>query len=213
MSADLSVVIAVRDDAAWVGDAVRSLAGADGLLEILVVDDGSEDGSGAVAAEAGGPVRVLRRRRSGLPAAHNAGVSAARGELVAFLDADDRWAAGDPDPRRELLAGADAVLGRLQCFAEEGPHGEPFHNAGIAGLLVRRRALASVGPFDEALQHGHDLDWFLRAQEAGLRIPRSDAVALHYRLRPGSLSDGPRGRSKGLLAALAKSTRRRGSTA
>jgi len=214
VSADLSIVIAVRDGAEWIEAAVRSASGADGLLEIVVVDDGSHDDGAELALGASDAVRVLRRPPRGLPAAHNVGVGAARGELLAFLDADDRWSASTPDPRRELLGGADAVLGRIQCVAAGEPHGEPFHNGGIAGLLVRREVLDRVGPFDEGLQHGHDLDWYLRARERGLNIPRSDAVVLHYTLRPDSLSDGPQGRAaQGLLAALARSRRRRGSAA
>ena len=210
MSADLTVVMAVRDGADWIERAVASAAGADGLLEVLVVDDGSSDESAALAATASDAVRVITQPPRGLPAAHNAGLREARGNLVAFLDADDLWAASTPDPRRELLQGADAVLGRIQCLADGGPYAEPFHNGGIAGLLAKRSAFDEPVPFDESLQHGHDLDWYLRARERGIRIMRSDEVSLYYSLRPGSLSHAAGGRTRGLLAALSKSARRRG---
>ena len=206
---DLSVVIAVRDGAEWVGDAVGSARSADGLLEIVVVDDGSRDDSASVAREAGGPVRVVSTSGRGLPAAHNAGVAASRGELVAFLDSDDRWLAPTPDPRRPLLAGADAVHARVQCRDADGqPRGEPFHLGGLAGLLLRRGALDAVGPFDEGLRRGHDVDWLLRAREEGLGIARSDAVVLEYRLRGESMSGPPGMRSAGLLAAARRSAKR-----
>jgi glycosyltransferase involved in cell wall biosynthesis len=210
MSPGLSIVIAVRDGAEWIGDAIRSAEGADGLLEIIVVDDGSTDDGGAVAAASSDLVRVLRTEPVGLPAAHNLGVGSSRGSLVAFLDADDLWAAGRPDPRRARLRGAGGVWGRVQCMVDGRPHGEPFHLGGMGGLLLRRRVLEEVGPFDEELLRGHDLDWLLRAEEHGVRLPRVDDVVLRYTLRPGSLSDvdGPRA-SVGLLAALGRRSGRR----
>jgi glycosyltransferase involved in cell wall biosynthesis len=198
-------VIAVRDGAEWIGDAVRSAEDADGLAEIVVVDDGSSDESGAVAAEASDAVRLLRTEPVGLPAAHNLGVQSSRGPLVAFLDADDRWTAGRPDPRRARLPALGGAWGRVQCTVAGRPHGEPFHLGGMGGLLLLRAALDRVGPFDEELLRGHDLDWLLRAEELGVPLSRVNDVVLEYTLRPGSLSDvdGPRA-SVGLLAALGR---------
>jgi glycosyltransferase involved in cell wall biosynthesis len=209
VSAELSVVIAVRDGAASIAEAVRSAESADGLLEILVVDDGSSDLSAEAAAAASDAVRLLRIEPAGLPAAHNQGVAAARGSLIAFLDADDRWVAPSPDPRRTALAGADGAQGRVRMLLGGTPHGDPFHLGGIAGLLLRREAMDAVGAFDEGLQRGHDLDWLLRAREAGLRLEQVDAVVLEYRLGPGGLSNGGAASSEGLLAALGRAAARR----
>jgi glycosyltransferase involved in cell wall biosynthesis len=158
-------------------------------------------------------VRVVTLPGLGPPAAHNAGVRQARGRLVAFLDADDLWAAERPDPRRPELEHADVVWGRVQCWVNGQTYGPPFHHGALSGLLIRRRALDAVGPFDETLLRGHDFDWLLRAREAGLRIVRTDAIAYHYRLRHGSLSAGPGVRAAPLLTALSRSLKRRKSPA
>ena len=79
-----------------IGTAIASvLAQHEGDFELIVVDDGSPDDSAAIAAAAIGwdtRCRVLRQDNAGPSAARNAGVAAGRGQLVAFLDADDRWA-------------------------------------------------------------------------------------------------------------------------
>src|SRR5262249_3984793 len=60
-------------------------------LELIVVDDGSTDGTAAVAAGYGARIRYLWQAHAGALAARNRGLSAAQGEFIAFLDADDLW--------------------------------------------------------------------------------------------------------------------------
>ncbi|HUO84574.1 MAG TPA: glycosyltransferase [Thermoanaerobaculia bacterium] len=88
----ISVVIPVRDRAATLERAIESvLTQTVPPGEVIVVDDGSEDGSAAVAEGFGPPVRVLRQPPTGVYAARNRGIEASRGELIAFLDSDDVW--------------------------------------------------------------------------------------------------------------------------
>src|SRR5690349_2600271 len=100
MSAPLvSVVIPVFDGEAYLAAAIESaLAKTYARVEVIVVDDGSTDGSASVAARY--DVRLVRQSNRGVSAACNAGVEAARGELIAFLDADDLW----PPERLEIQA-------------------------------------------------------------------------------------------------------------
>jgi glycosyltransferase involved in cell wall biosynthesis len=94
MSADsnVSVVIPCYNAARFLGETLRSVLGQTRLpLEVIVVDDGSTDGSDAVAESFGPPVRVVRQDHRYDSAARNRGIEEAKGEWIAFLDADDLW--------------------------------------------------------------------------------------------------------------------------
>ena len=85
----VSVVVPVYNVAAFLREALHSLVAQDyEPFEVVVIDDGSTDGSGAIARSYPG-VRYLRQENQGPAAARNAGIAAARGEIVAFADADD----------------------------------------------------------------------------------------------------------------------------
>jgi glycosyltransferase involved in cell wall biosynthesis len=216
---DLSVIIPAHNAAATLPATLASLEGADGLLEVVVVDDGSTDGTGplvrsladrAVSGPAG--LRLVTQPRGGPSAARNRGAEEAEGEVLAFLDADDLWMAPAPDPRRTGLPDGPAIaLGRVLCHAGTPlvPQGEPFDGFFTGAALIRRPAFDRVGPFDTGLTLGEDVDWFLRAREAGVPLTFHPEVVLGYRLRPGSLSSRRTDRSHGLLAALHHSVDRR----
>lgn len=88
----VSVVIPTFNDSQFIRQSVGSvLAQTHRQLDVIVVDDGSTDGSGAVARELGPQVRVLEQPNSGAAMARNRGLDAAKGDYVAFLDADDCW--------------------------------------------------------------------------------------------------------------------------
>ena len=95
MTPRFSVVIPAFNSAATLARAIESvLAQSWPADEIIVVDDGSSDGSAAIAGRFGAPVRLIRQKNSGVSVARNAGAAAARGDWLAFLDADD-WYAPD----------------------------------------------------------------------------------------------------------------------
>jgi len=88
----VSVVIPAYNAAWCVGQAIDSaLAQSFVDREIIVVDDGSTDDTPRVLAGYGSRIRIVSKPNGGLSSARNAGVAAAQGEFVAFLDADDRW--------------------------------------------------------------------------------------------------------------------------
>ena len=88
----VSVVIPCYNREGILGRAIRSaLAQTVPPLEIVVVDDGSTDGSADVARGFGGCVRVIEQPNGGAAAARNRGIEAARGDWIAFLDSDDEW--------------------------------------------------------------------------------------------------------------------------
>lgn len=91
----VSVVMPAYNAGPYLEAAIRSVLEQDyPAVELIVVDDGSSDGTPEFAAGFGERVRVLRQRNAGPAAARNRGMAAARGELVAFLDADDVWLPG-----------------------------------------------------------------------------------------------------------------------
>lgn len=192
----VSVMIGVYDAAPYLGEAIESVLAQDyEPLELIVVDDGSTDGSGDVAR--GFPdVRVIRQENAGNGAARNRAVEEASGTLYAFLDADDRFtpaklglqkAALDDDP------GLDMVFGHVREFLSpeldeetramlRPPAPEPMPWTAPNLMLIRREAFHRVGPFTTTVRVGVTVDWFARAAEAGLRYAILPEVVLERRL-------------------------------
>ena len=189
-AADLSVVMPLYNSGPWVAEAIESVLGnADGLLELIVVDDGSTDDGPAIARTYGDPVTVLSQANAGPSAARNAALAIARGDLIGFLDADDIWVAGSPDPRRAALSdpGVDLVMGWLQPVT--GDPLRPCHSpiaSSLSAWLVRAHLFARHGLLDESLRRGEDLDWLARVRGTGARMEAVDDIVVHYRRRPGS---------------------------
>lgn len=192
----VSVVIPVHNAAPYIGEALASVYTQDvGPLEVIVIDDGSSDGSLAVA-EAGFPaIRAIRQEQAGIGAARNRGIEAARGEYLAFLDADDLWTAdrlrllrtalaSQPGPAmafghvRHFLCPSlpEEVRRRLHCPDELAP------GFSAAAMLVRRDTFLTVGAFDEVLRVGEFIEWLARARDQGLAEVLIDEVVLERRV-------------------------------
>lgn len=114
----ISVVIPCFNAEHFVAATLRSVLaqGVDGV-EVVVVDDGSSDASAAVVAQMSGDVRLIRQPNAGVAVARNTGLQAARGRLVAFLDADDIWLPGKLAAQLALLETNPGV--RMCCSAWE----------------------------------------------------------------------------------------------
>lgn len=139
----LSVVIPTWNRVHLVGEAIESARHQrPGCVEIIVVDDGSTDGTADVLTRRyGSEVQVLRmRHRSGPGAARNAGVGAARGELLAFLDSDDVWLPGKLDAELRMLErfpDAEAVITDSLGFFDGSPEDQT--------RFVRNGLMAATG--------------------------------------------------------------------
>lgn len=218
----ISVVIPVRDGERFLGDALRSAAAQElKPFEIVVVDDGSTDGSGRVAREFG--ARCLRQDRRGPGAARNAGVAAAGGDAIAFLDADDLWLPSKlrlQAQRLDEAPGLAAVVSRVRLFLEPGCT-PPAHvlrtwageeRAGWlpSTLLVRRAAFLAVGPFDESLRSAEDVDWFARARACSLPMELLPEALVLRRLHDRNTSWDAHMIPDALTAVLRSVRRRRG---
>jgi len=103
--ASITVVVPCYNAAGWISVSLRSALTQDWpALEVLVVDDGSTDNSVDLVKSQFPAVRVLQQRNGGAAAARNAGIQAARGDWIAFLDSDDFWLPGKLRAQMELLS-------------------------------------------------------------------------------------------------------------
>jgi glycosyltransferase involved in cell wall biosynthesis len=117
MGSAVSVIIPVFNRASLIGGAIESaleqtLPGD----EVIVVDDGSTDGTPDAVRVYGDRVRMIEQSNGGAGAARNTGIAEARNPIVAFLDSDDRWLPGKLDLQRALM---DHMPDVVMCFAEE----------------------------------------------------------------------------------------------
>lgn len=188
----ISVIVPVYNAAKFITSAVASLLAQNyPRLEIILVDDGSEDGFEAAVAALPVEVRVLRQQNAGPAAARNLGIRAASADLIAFLDVDDLWPDGRLAAALAWLADhpdTDVAIGRAQVL-EQGADGD-FRFVGspaaafvfyIGAGLYRRRAFARNGLFDPHLRFAEDIDWFANAERTKLTIDRLDVVTLYVR--------------------------------
>ena len=200
----VSVVIPAYNRERHIAEAIESvLAQTHRSTELIVVDDGSDDDTAEVAGRYDDVV-CIRRARGGAAAARNTGIDRARGELLAFLDSDDVWL--DDKLERQLAARAgrreaDIVLGFVEHFLS--PELSPAERARlvcpdrpgpgfcVGAMLIPSATFGRVGPFDESLRVGEFVDWYARAEEAGLTTLMLEDVVLRRRIHAGHLDQPP----------------------
>jgi glycosyltransferase involved in cell wall biosynthesis len=208
----ISVLIAAYQAAPTVA---RALAGVQAQThadwEIVVVEDGSHDGTEQIARAASAPEAQAIRydnlgTNQGVAAARNRLLRLATGDAVAFLDADDWWA---PDHLaagiRELEAGADLVATGVRTFdlasqqtlqelhppaaLATDPIGTLFDESVIitsSSVLLSRRLIELTGEFDRSFSVGEDRDYWIRAAIAGARFAVAPGVTCQYAKHLGS---------------------------
>jgi glycosyltransferase involved in cell wall biosynthesis len=194
------VIVPARDAAATIGDTLRSLAAQDfdQPFEVIVVDDGSEDETAAIAERAGGNVRVLRRRSPTIGEARNAAAAEARGEVLAFTDADCEAVPGWLREGVEALAEADLVQGPVRMNPRH-PWRAFDHTIEVEGetglyetanLFLRRSLFERHGGFEHPVEArigkplGEDswLGW--RARRAGARTAFAERALVYHAVVP-----------------------------
>jgi glycosyltransferase involved in cell wall biosynthesis len=195
MNLTVSVIIPAYNAAPYLPAAIDSvLAQTRPAQEILVIDDGSQDDTAALAAGYAPQVRLISQPNRGVAEAINHGVSLASGDWLAFCDADDLWlpeklalqtAALAADPQLGLVFGLleqfispelpPAAAARLVCPPEPAPG---LH---LGCMLARRAVFTAVGPFSAAWRVGMFIDWYARTREA--QIPSRILPQVIYRRR------------------------------
>ena len=179
----VSVIIPTYNRAALVQDAVASvLAQTYRDFELLVVDDGSTDGTLEALAAGGGEIQVLRSpRRQGVSAARNLGITAARGEWLAFLDSDDLWLPEKLARQMAFMAAHPQLLlsQTEETWVRRGLRVNPPRTHKKEGgriffrslerclvspsaVVLHRRLLEEHGGFDASLPAAEDYDLWLR---------------------------------------------------
>jgi glycosyltransferase involved in cell wall biosynthesis len=199
----ISCVVPVFNGERYLAEALESiLKQSYRSLEIIVVDDGSTDGTAAVMDHYAGRARLLRQANAGTAAARNLGLNAAQGEFVAFLDADDLW---HPEKLERQTARfktrpeLDYCVTHVQNFwvpeliEEERRFRDHRISKALPGystgtLLARRALFDTVGQFNPAIKHADDTEWFLRASEHGAAMELLPDVLLYRRLHQTNLS-------------------------
>lgn len=189
-AATVSVVLPVYNGDRFIARALDSILSQDPPpLEVIVVDDGSTDGTADTVRRytQAAQVSLLRQDNQGPAAARNRGIECASGDYLAFIDADDQWPAGRLRWQLDYLRahpGVDIIQGALQPVrrgADGAAPCEPSHHAhSLCTALIPSDLFQRVGTLDEGLRYCEDVDWFFAAQAAGVVVHRDDRVALEY---------------------------------
>ena len=232
----VSVIIPAYNAERFLRRAVESVLGQTTCpQEIIVVDDGSTDGTSDVARSFGDRLCCLRQDNAGVATARNRGIGAAEGEWIAFLDADDHWLPChlekcweviEADPSLRWCCGAYRRVDGdgMDCPTRSRRPREPsgpcassvtFLDAWIAGaaiissgMMVRRDVLQTLGMFDTDLRLGEDGDLWYRI---ALPHPRMGFVwppTVLYVQNEGSLTARAHDVTDLLLAGLARNVNR-----
>lgn len=213
--------------ARYLGEALASIAAqrrpAD---EVIVIDDGSPDRRVIRALAAAHPgVVLIEQENKGAAAARNAGVRAASGDLIAFLDADDAWYPELLSEQLRLMnrTAADLVYSdahlvdtsnrRLGRFMENAPSAGTVTLESLlsqsctvltSSVVVRREILFEAGLFDESIRRGQDFDLWLRLAHRDAVITYQRRALLTRRVHPVGLSGTPVQELDRALAVLDK---------
>jgi glycosyltransferase involved in cell wall biosynthesis len=184
-----------------------------------MVDDGSED-STAEAAALDPRVTVIRTAHLGVSSARNTGVECSNGEFIAFLDADDLWAARklrlqvallNSDPRLGIAVSRQAYLfkGPMPAWFRGPIDGGSEVGTQPSNWLVRRSAWETVGPFNPDLTHSEDTDWWARARDLDVPWGLVDEPLVTHRIHGANASANAPAVTEGVLRALRLSVARK----
>ena len=212
----VSCIVPAFNSARYIGEALDSvIAQTYGYTEIIVSDDGSTDDTMMIVAGYRDRVRCVRQETAGPAATRNLGTSEAKGELVAFLDADDLWHEEKLERQVRRFAARpelEACVTHAQMFwgtdmneeAEHyraNPRSEAVPGYATTTLLARRDVFERIGNFRADLWFSDATEWFMRARERGVAIEIIPDVLTYHRMHEHNLT---RRRSEASKAEFAR---------
>lgn len=195
----ISIIIPVRNGHKYLGEALQAIREQNMDVEVIVVDDGSDDDTQSIAAAAG--CQVLRHNVSRGPVAgKNTGLRAAKGKYVMFHDHDDRMRPGALKSLCDALESDESVSAveakvqdfispelseeeKMKCAAKT----EPFYGLFTGAVLMRRSVFDVIGPFTESVSTGDMIEWKGKMDDAGLKIVKVDMVATDRRIHSSNM--------------------------
>lgn len=222
----VSVIIPAYNAAEFMGETLDSVfAQTYKNFEVILVNDGSSDTAELeqVLQRYPSKLNYIKQENQGAAVARNTGLRAANGELVAFLDADDRWLPAFLEKQIDLLksTGADVVFADAMLFGDSHLDGRTFMQLNpltgevtaenllalkatvlTSTVLARKAVIFDVGLFDVSLRRGQDFDLWLRLAKAGARFANSREVLAQHRIVDSGLSGGTISQLKRTLSVL-----------
>lgn len=215
-----TVIVPVRNRPDLVREAIGSLLAQSRLPdEIIVVDDGSTDGTAKALEAYGDRIILVRTPGLGPSAARNAGIRAARGDLIGFLDSDDLWPPDSLETQIRVLTenpDADVAWGTSRWIIMPGgaplfrrPSPDLERNLSLDTMLFRRSVFERIGTFNEGLRLGEDGDLFLRARDAGISFVEHGALVAELRRHAGNMTNEGEAVRRSLLLAAREALRRK----
>lgn len=212
MSVAITVVIPAYNAAHYLAEAIESVLYQTFTdFEVLIIDDGSTDTTAEIArlyVQKDIRVQLVSQANRGVSAARNQGIELAKGDLIAFLDADDRWLPQkltchfqhfQQQPNLVLSYGRVEFLQpngesthvfskpplknlQPQCFLYENP------TVTSSNLVCRKAVFSQVGCFDQSMSYSEDLEWCLRVIWQHWKVEGIDQVLVQYRTTENGLS-------------------------
>jgi glycosyltransferase involved in cell wall biosynthesis len=207
----VTAVVAAYNAEAWIAETLEAILGQTRPPEeVVVVDDGSTDGTAAILESFSGAIRVVHRANGGCPAAFNTAFAHATGEYVAMCGADDIWEPRKLEWQLEALRAdpqLDVLFGDAQIFGlVDGTYGRPpgtgrLDSAALRdalyrenlicapSIVIRRSLFERLGPFVERFG-ADDYEYWMRCLRAGASFYYDERILLRYRRHESNLSSG-----------------------
>lgn len=194
----ISVIIPVKNGENYLKECIESIKKQKMNVEIIVIDDGSEDSTAQLAEFCG--AKVISIPHTGLSAARNIGINACHGKYVLFIDHDDILNEGALKHLYQILQAdptIDYAQGKLYDFispelTEEeksklAPRTEPYSGLLTGAFLFKKQTIDLLGGFNENLQTGQGVDFLLRAEKNHLKTVKTDFITTNRRFHNNNM--------------------------